>query len=91
VRFAGHGPGGEIVVAVSNSSTTRLRYFAPTTLAELPLMERSLPGSATSIQLADDGFGLLWVDGGSLYHLPAGQLGADRQGRDVLAVWPALT
>ena len=91
VRFAGHGPGGEIVVAVSNPSTTRLRYFAPTTLAEVPLLERSLPGSATSIQLADDGFGLLWVDGGSLYHLPAGGLGADRLGRDVLAVWPAQT
>jgi len=91
VRFAGHGPGGEIVVAVSNPSTTRLRYFAPTTLAEVPLLERSLPGSATSIRLADDGFGLLWVDGGSLYHLPAGELEADRLGRGVLAVWPAPT
>ncbi len=87
VRFAGHGPDGEVVVAVSNASTTRLRSFAPTTLAELPHLERSLPGSATSVRLAGDGVGLLWVDGGSLYHLPAGELEADPLSRDVLAAW----
>ena len=75
------------MVAVRTESTTRLRYFAPTTLAELPPMERSLPGSATSIRLADDGVGLLWVDGGVLYHLPAGEFEADRLGDGVLAAW----
>jgi hypothetical protein len=89
VRFAGHGPDGEIVVAVSTPANTRLRYFAPTTLAELPLLERSLPGSATSIRLAGDGLGLLWVDDNVLYHLPAGDLEAERLGRDVLAAWPS--
>ncbi len=89
VRFAGHGPDGEIAVAERSPDGTRLRFFAPTTLAEMPLQERSLPGSATSIRVADDGVGLLWVDGGTLYHLPAGELEATALGSDVLAAWYA--
>lgn len=87
VRFAGHGPDGEIVVAESSPEGTRLRFFAVSTLAELPLLERSLPSSATSIRVADDGLGLLWVDDTTLYHLPAGELDAVALGDDVLAAW----
>jgi hypothetical protein len=87
MEFAGHGPGGEIVVTEGTAATTRLRHFDPTTLAERPQLERSLPGSARSIRLGDDGLELLWVDAGSLYHLPAGDLEADRLGTDVLAAW----
>ncbi len=87
MHFAGTGPDGEVVVAQSNAETTRLRYFAPTTLAEVPDLERSLPASTTSIRLEGDGLGLLWVDGGSLYYLPAGEFEATRLGTDVLAAW----
>lgn len=87
MEFAGHGPNSEIVVAHGTPDTTRLRYFDPTALTELGQMERSLPGSASSIRLAGDGLGLLWVDGGSLYHLPAGDTEAVRLGTDVLAAW----
>ncbi len=87
VRFAGHGPDGEVVVAVSNASTTRLRYFDPATLAEVPDLERSLPDSASSVRLEGDGVGLLWADGGSLFYLPAGEFEATRLGTDVLAAW----
>lgn len=87
MEFAGHGPGGEIVVAERTAATSRLRHFDPITLAERPQLERSLPGSAGSIRLGDDGLGLLWVDAGSLYHLPAGSLEADLLGTDVLAAW----
>jgi hypothetical protein len=86
VRFAGTGPDGEIVVAESTSSTTRLRYFAPTTLAELGAMERSLPASATSIRVSQDD--LLWVDrGDELYFLPGGTLDPIRLGDGVIAAW----
>ena len=87
VRFAGHGPDGEVVVAERSPEGTRLRYFAASTLAEIPLLERSLPGTVTSIRIADDGVGLLWVDGATLYHLPAGEFGATALGSDVLAAW----
>ncbi len=87
MQFAGHGPNSEIVVAQTSGTTTRLRYFADTTLDERTQLERSLPGSASSIRLGDDGLGLLWVDDGSLYHLPAGELGAERLGTGVLAAW----
>ncbi len=89
VRFAGHGPDGEIAVAESSPSGTRLRFFAPPTLAEMPLQERTLPGSATSIRIATDGLGLLWVDGDTLYHLPAGELEATALDSEVLAAWYA--
>ena len=85
--FVGHGPNSEIVVAQGTPDTTRLRSFDPTTLAERAQLERSLPGSASSIRLADDGLGLLWVDGGSLFHLPAGDVEAVRLGTDILAAW----
>ncbi|HSP26907.1 MAG TPA: hypothetical protein VLN74_00065 [Ilumatobacteraceae bacterium] len=85
--FVGHGPNSEIVVAQGTPDTTRLRSFDPTTLAERAPLERSLPGSASSIRLADDGLGLLWVDGGSLYHLRAGDVEAVRLGTDILAAW----
>jgi hypothetical protein len=88
LSFAGHGPNAEIVVAASNGETTRLRYFAPTTLAELPRQERSLPGSASSIRLDGDGEGLLWIDDGDvLYRRRAGELEADRVGSGYLAAW----
>ncbi len=87
VRFAGHGPDGEIVVAESSPDGTRLRYFAASTLAEMRQLERSLPASATSIRTADDGIGLLWVDGGTLYHLPSGEFEASALGDGVLAAW----
>jgi len=86
--FAGHGPDAEVVVAVSDATSTRLRYFAPTTLAELPQLERTLPASASSVRLDRDGEGLLWIDdGGVLYHLPAGELEAERLGSGHLAAW----
>jgi len=86
VRFAGIGPDAEIVVAESNARTTRLRYFSPTTLAELPGLERSLPASATSIRVAQED--LLWVDdGGVLYFLRGGTLEPTRLGSGVLAAW----
>jgi hypothetical protein len=91
VRFAGHGPDGEVVVAERSPGGTRLRFFAASTLAEMPLLERSLPGTATSIRIADDGVGLLWVDGGTLYHLPTGEFEATALGSDVLAAWFATS
>jgi hypothetical protein len=87
VRFAGNGPDDEIIVAESSPGGTRLRAFTASTLAELPLLERSLPASATSIRVADDGLALLWVDDMTLYHLPAGELDAVALGNDVLAAW----
>ncbi len=89
VRFAGHGPDGEIAVAQSSPDGTRLRFFAPPTLAEVPRLERTLPGSATSIRVAADGLGLLWVDAGTLYRLPAGEFEATALGNNLLAIWPA--
>lgn len=74
-------------MTVNDATGTRLRYFAPSTLGELPQMERSLPASATSVRLAPDGIGLLWVDGGTLYHLPAGGSVADRLDDGILAAW----
>jgi hypothetical protein len=86
VRFAGTGPDAEIVVAESNSSTTRLRYFSPTTLAELPALERSLPASASSIRVSQED--LLWVDDGDvLYFLRRGTLEPVRLGSGVIASW----
>jgi len=86
VRFAGTGPGAEIVVAESNASTTRLRYFSPTTLAELPAIERSLPPTATSIRVSQQD--LLWVDRGDvLYFLLRGTFEPIRLGDGVLAAW----
>ncbi len=90
VRFAGYGPDAEIVVAVTTASTTRLRYFEPSTLAERPLLERSLPNSATSIRLASGGMGLLWIDDSVLYHLPDGEFEADPLGTGYLAAWFAV-
>lgn len=87
MQFAGHGPDSEIVVAQGTPDTTRLRYFDPRTLTELPQLERSLPGSASSIRLADDGLGLLWVDRGDLYVLSADETAPRRLGQDVLAAW----
>jgi hypothetical protein len=89
VRFAGHGPDGEIAVAQSSPDGTRLRFFAPPTLAEAPLLERTLPGSATSIRVTADGLGLLWVDAGTLYRLPAGEFEATALASGLLAAWPA--
>ena len=71
VQFAGRGPAGEIVVAVSDDTETLLRYFDPTTLSELPALQRTLPTTARSVRLAADGGGLLWIDGETLWYLPA--------------------
>jgi hypothetical protein len=87
MQFAGHGPGSEIVVAQGTPDTIRLRYFDPTTLDERPQLERSLPGAASSVRVADDGLGLLWVDAGALYHLGAGEVEARLLGTEVLAAW----
>jgi hypothetical protein len=89
VGFAGHGPDGEIVVAESGPDGTRLRFFAPPTLAEMPQLERTLPGSAISVRVTADGLGLLWVDAGTLYHLPAGELEAPALAGGLIAAWPA--
>lgn len=87
--FVGHGPDAEIVVADAGDSTIRLRYFSPTTLSEIPDLERSLPASATSVRLGGDGIELLWVDGEALYRLPAGTFEPIRLGTGVLAAWYA--
>ena len=34
-------------------------------------MERDLPSGVTSVRLDSDGVGLLWIDAGTLWSLPA--------------------
>jgi hypothetical protein len=76
VHFAGRGPNGEIAVSVRGATATVIRYFAASTLAEIPEMQRSLPAGVTSVRLADDGVGLLWADRTTLWYLPgAGDVG----------------
>jgi hypothetical protein len=71
VHLAGRGPGGEIAVSVRDATATLIRFFEATTLTEIPEMQRSLPVGVTSVRLADDGVGLLWVDNTTLWYLPA--------------------
>lgn len=87
VRFAGHGPDDEVAVAVSSAAGTRIRYFTPSTLTEVPDLERSLPPSVSSVRLADDGVGLLWVDDDRLFFLPAGEFEAHDVGTGYTAAW----
>ncbi len=87
VRFAGHGPDDEVAVSVSSGDGIRIRFFAPSTLAELPDLERSLPPSVSWVRLADDGLGLLWVDDDRLFFLPAGEFEAHQVGAGYTAAW----
>ncbi len=87
VRFAGLGPDGELTVVVPGVDATHIRFFDPVVLAERSQLDRSLPSGVTSVALADDGVGLLWVDDGTVYFLDAGSLEAKPIAMDALAAW----
>ena len=71
VRFAGHGPNGEIALTVTDETSTLIRFFDPATLAEIPEQQRALPPVIEAVRLAPDGVGLLWIDDQQLWHHPA--------------------
>jgi hypothetical protein len=85
-EFAGLGPGGEVVVVARPAGSTELRYFDPATLDEDVSRRRSLPVEASSVRLALDGRGLLWVVDGELWYEPAGG-SAQRLAIDVDTAW----
>lgn len=71
-RFAGRGPNGELAITVTSDESTEVKFFDPTSLQRLSALDRTLPAGTSSVRLAPDGRGLLWVDDESLYYLPDG-------------------
>jgi len=69
MQFAGHGPNGEIAVSFYGKDQTTIRFFDPVTLIEIPSVHRELPTGVTSVRLAADGVGLLWIDHETLWYL----------------------
>ncbi len=70
MQFAGHGPNGEIAVSFYGNDQTTIRFYDPVTLIEIPSVRRELPTGVTSVRLASDGVGLLWIDHETLWYLP---------------------
>ena len=87
VRFAGLGPDGTLAVVDPGADAAQIRFFDPVGLAERSQLGRSLPSGVTSVALADDGVGLLWVDNQTVFFLGAGSLDAKPLAADVLAAW----
>lgn len=87
IRFAGRGPGGELAVTVGGTDDTRIRFFDPATLSELADFERTLPVGVDSVELADDGLGLLWADDDVVYYLPGAGPDAIAVSTDASAAW----
>ena len=85
-QFAGHGPNGEIALVFYSTDRTRIAYFDPSKLLELPDLERELPADVTSVRLAADGVGLLWIDQETLWHLPSAGV-ARSLGSGFTAAW----
>ena len=85
-QFAGHGPNGEIALVFYGTDRTEVAYFDPTDLVELPDLERELPAGVTSVRLAADGVGLLWIDQETLWHLPSAGI-AQSLGSGFTAAW----
>lgn len=72
IHLDGRGPNGEIAVSVSDATTTVIPYYDAATLTERREIQRTLPPGVTSVRLADDGVGLLWVDDTTLWYVPDG-------------------
>ena len=71
VQFAGRGPNDEIAIAFVGTDRTKISFFDPRTLNEIPSMTRELPANVTSVHLEADGVGLMWIDRQTLWYLPA--------------------
>ena len=50
-------------------------------------LERTLPADVRSVELADDGLGLLWVDDAVVFHLPAGSTDATAVASGARTAW----
>jgi len=71
VQFCGHGPNGELAIAYYGKDRTVIKFYDPSTLIEKPAIHRELPTGVTSVQLASDGNGLLWIDHSTTWFLPS--------------------
>lgn len=72
VRFAGHGPNGEIGIKIADEASTLIRFFDPASLAEIPDQQLGLSPTVESVRLDSDGIGLLWIDDQELWYRSAG-------------------
>lgn len=72
VRLAGRGPNGETAVAQTTPSGTVIHFYDSASLAEVPSLQRDLPVGASSVRLAGDGVGIVWVVGEELWYQPSG-------------------
>jgi hypothetical protein len=86
VELAGAGPNGEIAVATSTGTEVRLRVFEVDTLDEDESLTRPLPDGVRSVRVTRDGE-LLWVDGDTLWHTPAGESVPVPLGAGSAAAW----
>jgi hypothetical protein len=85
-QFAGLAPSGEIVVVAAVAGTTELRFLDPTSFEEEVSRRRTLPEPVSSVRVAPDGRGALWVADGELWYEPAGDA-ARVVAVDAIAAW----
>ncbi|MFZ1491357.1 MAG: hypothetical protein WAS51_15575 [Ilumatobacteraceae bacterium] len=85
-RFAGRGPNGELAISVTSDESTEVEFFDPTSLQRVVALDRTLPAGTSSVRIAPDDRGLLWVDDESLYYLPDGA-SAINLGASYLSAW----
>lgn len=75
-RFAGRTPSGMIAVNVTGPDLSVVRMFDPVTLEEDPAAALEFPPTVAAVEVDSQGAGFLWIDGTTLFHLPAGAFDA---------------
>jgi len=69
-EFVGLGPSGEIGTVMTEGDEVVIRFVDPLTFEERPERERRLAAGASSVRIAPDGAGLLWVQDTALWFQP---------------------
>jgi len=85
-ELAGRGPNGQVALAVDTGDEVVLRVFDIVTLEEDESLTTTLPAGVRSVRVTADGE-LLWVDGDTLWHTPAGESVPVALGAGSSAAW----